>query len=270
MRSHITNRDFPRVAGGHARVRGRDRGPSTGGHGRDLSSPYAFCVQRHHRRRPPGSFRVGGRRRRRVPDHRTRSPRATRWSSRAQEVDQWQDVDDELFAKCTTVSRTIAKAVRKAFDAPRAGLLIAGLEVPHLHLHVVPGVHLGNFDITGADTEPVAGVPGRGRHQDQGRAARPRPRRERPGLTGQPSAAAPGRSHPPRVRCRRRPCRRARRPAPRRSTGPARCRRSPACVSCRRGRTARTPGPRPPSPRPGPVSAHLEHRVGPVGADPRR
>lgn len=54
------------------------------------------------------------------------------------EVDQWQDVDDELFDKCTAVSRKVARAVRQAFDAPRAGFLIAGLEVPHLHMHVFP------------------------------------------------------------------------------------------------------------------------------------
>ncbi|MFE4500613.1 HIT family protein [Rhodococcus sp. NPDC056743] len=70
------------------------------------------------------------------------------------EVDQWQDVDPELFAKVTEVARTMGQAVRKAFDAPRAGLLIAGLEVPHLHVHVFPAYTMGNFDISGADTSP--------------------------------------------------------------------------------------------------------------------
>lgn len=70
------------------------------------------------------------------------------------EVDQWQDVDPELFAKVTSVARTLGQAVRKAFDAPRAGLLIAGLEVPHLHVHVFPAYDMGNFDISGADTSP--------------------------------------------------------------------------------------------------------------------
>ncbi|MDV6272063.1 HIT family protein [Rhodococcus erythropolis] len=71
------------------------------------------------------------------------------------EVDQWQDVDPELFAKVTAVARTLGQAVRKAFDAPRAGLLIAGLEVPHLHVHVFPAYDMGNFDISGADTSPT-------------------------------------------------------------------------------------------------------------------
>ncbi|AGT90774.1 HIT family protein [Rhodococcus erythropolis CCM2595] len=70
------------------------------------------------------------------------------------EVDQWQDVDPELFAKVTAVARTLGQALRKAFDAPRAGLLIAGLEVPHLHVHVFPAYDMGNFDISGADTSP--------------------------------------------------------------------------------------------------------------------
>lgn len=71
-----------------------------------------------------------------------------------QEVDQWQDVDGEVFAKCTAVARAIGRAVRKAFDAPRAGLLIAGLEVPHLHLHVYPAYTLGDFNISKADPNP--------------------------------------------------------------------------------------------------------------------
>lgn len=70
------------------------------------------------------------------------------------EVDQWQDVDPELFAKVTAVARNLGQAVRKAFDAPRSGLLIAGLEVPHLHVHVFPAYDMGNFDISGADTSP--------------------------------------------------------------------------------------------------------------------
>ncbi|WP_430330912.1 HIT family protein [Rhodococcus sp. ACT016] len=72
------------------------------------------------------------------------------------EVDQWQDVDSALFDKCIAVSRKIAQAVRQAFDAPRAGFLIAGLEVPHLHMHVFPAYTMGNFDISGADPNPSA------------------------------------------------------------------------------------------------------------------
>ncbi|WP_067858741.1 HIT family protein [Nocardia shimofusensis] len=70
------------------------------------------------------------------------------------EIDHWQDVDPAVFARLTAVAQAVGQAVRTAFDAPRAGLLIAGLEVPHLHVHVFPAFEMGNFDISGADPNP--------------------------------------------------------------------------------------------------------------------
>lgn len=70
------------------------------------------------------------------------------------EIDQWQDVDPEVWGRLTALSQRIGQAVMKAFGAPRAGLLIAGLEVPHLHVHVFPAYTMGNFDISGADPNP--------------------------------------------------------------------------------------------------------------------
>ncbi len=73
-----------------------------------------------------------------------------------EEIDQWQDVDGAVFGKLTSVAQKIGRAVVQGFDAPRAGFLIAGLEVPHLHLHVFPAFEMGNFDISGADPSPSA------------------------------------------------------------------------------------------------------------------
>ncbi|MGW0327480.1 MULTISPECIES: HIT family protein [unclassified Nocardia] len=71
------------------------------------------------------------------------------------EIDQWQDVDPAVMARMMGVAQKIGQAVRVAFDAPRAGLLIAGLEVPHLHTHVFPAYTMGDFDISGANTDPT-------------------------------------------------------------------------------------------------------------------
>lgn len=71
-----------------------------------------------------------------------------------QEIDQWQDLTPEVFARINAVAQKIGKAVRAAWNAPRAGLLIAGLEVPHLHLHVFPAFALNDFNISGADPDP--------------------------------------------------------------------------------------------------------------------
>jgi diadenosine tetraphosphate (Ap4A) HIT family hydrolase len=70
------------------------------------------------------------------------------------ELDQWQDVDPATFGRIMALSQRIGQAVQAAFGAPRAGLLIAGLEVPHLHVHVFPAYTLGDFDISGAEQNP--------------------------------------------------------------------------------------------------------------------
>ncbi|WP_062988466.1 HIT family protein [Nocardia anaemiae] len=71
------------------------------------------------------------------------------------EIDQWQDVDSDTFARLNGVAQKIGQAVRRAWNAPRAGLLIAGLEVPHLHVHVFPAFTMGNFDISSANPHPT-------------------------------------------------------------------------------------------------------------------
>jgi diadenosine tetraphosphate (Ap4A) HIT family hydrolase len=70
------------------------------------------------------------------------------------ELDQWQDLDPATFGRIMALSQRIGQAVQAAFGAPRAGLLIAGLEVPHLHVHVFPAYTLGDFDISGAEQNP--------------------------------------------------------------------------------------------------------------------
>lgn len=67
------------------------------------------------------------------------------------EVDQWTDADPNLLLHCTSVAQRIGQAVKKAFEAPRAALIVAGFEVEHLHLHVYPVWGLEDFDFTRAD-----------------------------------------------------------------------------------------------------------------------
>jgi diadenosine tetraphosphate (Ap4A) HIT family hydrolase len=70
------------------------------------------------------------------------------------EVDNWQDVDPELFNKVMAVSQKIGRAVCQAFDTERAGVIIAGLEVPHLHVHVFPARNLSDFGFANVDRNP--------------------------------------------------------------------------------------------------------------------
>ena len=70
------------------------------------------------------------------------------------EVDKWQDVEPALFNKVMAVAQRIGKAVCAAFDADRAGVIIAGLEVPHLHVHVFPARDLSDFGFAHVDRNP--------------------------------------------------------------------------------------------------------------------
>ena len=70
------------------------------------------------------------------------------------EIDQWQDVDAPEFNKVMQVSQLIGKAVCKAFDVERAGVIIAGLEVPHLHVHVFPARNLTDYGFANVDNNP--------------------------------------------------------------------------------------------------------------------
>lgn len=54
------------------------------------------------------------------------------------EVSHWVDLDEATNAHLMAISQRIAKAQMKVFKPERVGLVIAGFEVPHTHLHVVP------------------------------------------------------------------------------------------------------------------------------------
>lgn len=70
------------------------------------------------------------------------------------EVDNWHDLEPAVFNRVMEVSQLIGKAVCKAFDTERSGLIIAGLEVPHLHVHVFPARNLSDFGFANVDRNP--------------------------------------------------------------------------------------------------------------------
>lgn len=60
-----------------------------------------------------------------------------------EEIDHWIDCPDGLRDHLFSVAQMVGRAQQEAFQPAKVGLMIAGLEVPHLHIHVVPidGVH---------------------------------------------------------------------------------------------------------------------------------
>lgn len=70
------------------------------------------------------------------------------------QVDLWTDADPELVGHLARVAQTIGTVQIEAFGARRAGLMIAGYEVPHLHVHVWPSNSLDDFDLSRVDNHP--------------------------------------------------------------------------------------------------------------------
>lgn len=53
------------------------------------------------------------------------------------EIDQWTDVEATDAAHMMTVAHHLGNAIKSVFSPERVGLMIAGFEVPHTHVHVL-------------------------------------------------------------------------------------------------------------------------------------
>ena len=55
-----------------------------------------------------------------------------------QEVNKLFDLDQSVYLDLMEFSRTVAIAIEKAIDCKRVGMTVIGLEVPHVHVHLIP------------------------------------------------------------------------------------------------------------------------------------
>jgi histidine triad (HIT) family protein len=60
--------------------------------------------------------------------------------------DHWIDVPADLSAHLFDVARQVGLAQRAAFHTSRVGLVIAGFEVNHCHLHCIPADTMTDLD----------------------------------------------------------------------------------------------------------------------------
>ena len=54
------------------------------------------------------------------------------------ETDYLFDLEDELLADMMLFAKRVAKAIEKAVECRRVGVMVIGLEVPHAHIHLIP------------------------------------------------------------------------------------------------------------------------------------
>ena len=54
------------------------------------------------------------------------------------EVDKIFDLDEDIYNGLMSFSRKVGKAIEKTIDCKRVGITVIGLEVPHVHVHLIP------------------------------------------------------------------------------------------------------------------------------------
>lgn len=67
-----------------------------------------------------------------------------------EEIDHWTDMSGDLTAHLFGVARLIGQAQYQAFKCERVGLVIAGYEIPHCHLHLIPTTSMADFSFANA------------------------------------------------------------------------------------------------------------------------
>ncbi len=71
-----------------------------------------------------------------------------------EQIDQWTDVPAPLWARVGEVQQAVGQALMDAFSPVRVGSIIAGLEVPHCHVHLIPIDSESQLSFANVDPDP--------------------------------------------------------------------------------------------------------------------
>ena len=65
-----------------------------------------------------------------------------------EEIDHWIDMPADLAAHVMAVSQAVGRGIQRAFSPEKVGVMLAGLEVPHVHLHLLPIDAIADLDFS--------------------------------------------------------------------------------------------------------------------------
>ena len=64
------------------------------------------------------------------------------------EVNKIFDLEEEVYQELMRLSRKVAIALEKAVSCKRVGMAVVGLEVPHVHVHLIPLNSMSDMDFS--------------------------------------------------------------------------------------------------------------------------
>ncbi len=66
------------------------------------------------------------------------------------EINSWLEVPAEIYTQIHLNSQKIGQAIQAATQCPRVGQIVAGFEVPHYHLHLIPAWSIPDLNFSRA------------------------------------------------------------------------------------------------------------------------
>ncbi len=70
------------------------------------------------------------------------------------ETDYLFDMDEEEYVGLNLFSRIVAKGVKEAFPCVKVGVAVIGLEVPHVHIHLIPMNNVSDMNFSREKLKP--------------------------------------------------------------------------------------------------------------------
>jgi len=71
------------------------------------------------------------------------------------EIDYLFDMDEESYFGLTLFAKIVAEGLKKAFPCVKVGMAVIGLEVPHVHIHLIPLNHVSDMNFSKAKLHPT-------------------------------------------------------------------------------------------------------------------
>lgn len=71
-----------------------------------------------------------------------------------QEIDYIFDLEDDLLGGLMAFAKKVAKGIKKTVPCRKVGVMVAGIEVPHAHVHLIPINGVSDLNFSRAKATP--------------------------------------------------------------------------------------------------------------------